>query len=209
MRTTLLLTSAALALATSTASAGTVYYGGVPSSSNNGFTLNDFTESESFKLGHAASVNGVTYYATDDFGAPPISIVWSIAADDGGVPGAVIASGTAPVTGNPFSASTSINTFSIPETSLAANTVYWLTLIHANDSSGEQWLATSDASFADNSHRIGGNFYGDGYVTLREPNDLAFSLTGDGSPVPEPTGIALLGTGLLGGLVAIRRKLNR
>ena len=88
--------------------------------------------------------------------------------------------------------------FFLDPLSLTAGTTYWLEIMNAtlNESNIWGWSTASDTP---------GHALWDGSSWLTRDDELAFYLTNDATPVPEPSTFLLLGAGLAG-LAVWRRK---
>lgn len=129
-----------------------------------------------------------------------------IESNSSGTPGAILdtltQSGTIPV----YPTTAVVNfTCSGSCTTLDAGTTYWIV--------AQQTVATNDAGWMYSPSDSGTWYYdstdsatGPWTVATKGDNFSAFDVTGTQSPVPEPASLALLGSGLLGIVALMRRK---
>ncbi len=86
-------------------------------------------------------------------------------------------------------------------------TTYWLSIVNDTSNENDVWVWASSSVVGGNAaFRVAGD--GTPWLTDQDGRDLAFSLTNDGlpnNPIPEPSTMLLLGTGLAG-IVAWRAR---
>ncbi len=161
--------------------------------------------SDDFALASSVSVNQIRFFAAGFTGAPTGysgTFNWAILLDNAGTPGAVLASGIANPTPVPFSViggfAISQFDFSIASLLLGPGT-YRLQLQDPGSEGDFYWSATT---------RVTGR---PGYDARTGPRaiDYSFQILGTTSVVPEPATVLLLGTGLVGILIAGRRRPRR
>ena len=179
-----------------------VYNNGGPNQ-NTGDEMTQLIQAEDFVLGADAGISGVRFWALNSStSAYQGSIAWAIGADNGGVPGMILASGSATATltgtGNTVvidtqSLAEELVSFMIPEFSATRGTTYWLELHNgptaSSANSGFYWETSSsspvgDANTGQQLSLPGANFWGD------TSNEHAYELTA----VPEPSSLLLLVT---------------
>lgn len=189
-----------------TASAAVVYDNGAPTTTNGYGIGANSTVADDFSIAAGANVHSVGFYFQNYNGITgwDNKISYRILSDVGGNTGVVLASGA----GQSVSASQSsynwccggkawLVDFNLAsDFTAAAGQSYWLELSGAGGPS--PWWVTAGSGNA----LVAGSY--------RPGLDFAFTLSGaNGSTVPEPGSIALLGLGLLGFAAARRRKSSK
>lgn len=187
------------------AQAALVYDNGAPNAAN-GVEMTHWIEADDFSLGLPTAITDIRFWALSGSNYAG-SVVWSVYADNGGMPGTLLDRGSAAPVGvfhhaTPWGDSHQYD-FSVGSVSLGAGT-YWLGLhngpltstVHSSfyweiaNSNSTSYVHLDEAPFDD------GSWY-DGYAFQQ-----AFMLFGNptGSTVPAPGAILLgtLGTGLVG-----------
>jgi hypothetical protein len=208
------------------AHAGTIYNNGAPDQAD-GANITGFVAADDFALAGSVTLTGGSFWSSalfDPFGDSfSGTIGWAILSDASGSPGSILFSGS---DSSPVLTDTGVQIFGTEEwridfsfgsVNLNAGT-YWLGLHEGSlgtpddgttifwDTTGSQTGSPSQIT-ADVTGASGWSFNsglrgGDG-------SDLAFQLSGTsggGTPTPEPSSVALLGTGLLGILLLVKRK---
>jgi len=180
-----------------------------------GDEMTQLIQAEDFVLGANASISGVRFWALNSSpSAYQGSIAWAIGADNGGVPGTILASGSATATltgtGNNVMIDTQnlaeeLVSFMIPEFSATSGTTYWLELhngpIASSANSGFYWETSSSAPLGDANtgqqlSLPGAGFWGD------TGNEHAYELTS----TPEPSSLFLLVTMIGIAVLTLRRE---
>jgi len=172
-----------------------------------GFSLSDFSEADDFVLTQLSAVTDFHFWNLQGSEADYLgSITWTIFANNGSAPGAMLATGAATptrtATGNAVAGFAEVaNDFNVPAILLGAGR-YWLGLhdgpLSATDFLDFYWETTNpNGTFSSSGLDLVG---GGGW----QPNSaqLAFNVTG--VPVPEPTSLVLMSTAVA--LLARRRK---
>jgi hypothetical protein len=207
--------------------ASIIYNNGSPNQSD-GANITGFVAGDDFTLGGSVTLTGGAFWSSanfDPFGNSfSGTIGWAILADSGGSPGTILASGS---DSSPVLTDTGAKIFGTDEwqidfsfgsISLNAGT-YWLTLHEGAlgtpddgttiywDTTGNQTGSlsqttadlTAASGWSSNGALVGGN-----------GSDLAFQLSGGsgggGSTVPEPSSVGLVGAGIVGILLLMKRK---
>lgn len=132
-------------------------------------------------------------------------VALSICSDAGGQPGAVLESWTIPVPieyGFGFIYNPPLSANSVLNPLLTSGTRYWLLAEAATDESVLEWNLSSPTDVGSLSFRMNG-----GAWTTYETERSAFQV--NGSDIPEPTTLALLGCGILVLLFFSRRRAIR
>jgi len=196
------------------ASAGTIYTSGTTTGNFDAWSISgNFAVTDQFTLSNGADVTGITFdvwlFPTDTLD----SVDWGFGVDKygGGVASGTDATTAGTLLGeNKYGFDVYQETFSIPST-LLAGTSYYLTLYGASTTFGTAYWDENDGSST--GYQLGTGSIG----TYDCKNDdgcglsggETFKLTGPtASPVPEPSSILLLGSGLVGLAGVIRRKLK-
>ncbi|MEO8725900.1 MAG: PEP-CTERM sorting domain-containing protein [Acidobacteriaceae bacterium] len=167
------------------------------------YTINNtFSVTNSFTLGGTSTVNNATFSNWLTPGDTATSVDWLVTTAAFG--GTTLGSGTASLTGvdqgiNGFGFDVVSQTFSLSGLGLAAGT-YFLQLQNEVVSGGDPgyWGESGGPSTAFDS-------------ALGQIPSESFSISGTGvlpPPIPEPSSLVLLGTGLLGAAGALRRKFS-
>ena len=193
-----------------------------------------YAVSNSFGLAYASGVTGFQYGLWAYPGDRPLSVDWSISSQKGGG-GTVYESGTATVGGNGLQGTLSsqflsVNAFgydidleTVTGLSLFLNasqgpTDYWLTLQNATTASGNPvfWDENSGGGYSGtgcggaDGHGLYCPSSAEQYYTVGGQNDLgpvpSESFTINGSNTPEPSSLALFGSGVLGLGGLLRRR---
>lgn len=202
-----------LLLMAAPASAVTVYSNG-DLNRTGGTSMTDVPSAHDFTLETSESLTGVTLFALDLFGElGTLPMNYSIYADNGGAPGATLASGIA--TDFAFTSFGQQNGFGNPEfkvsfrfaqaIDVAANTTYWLGLLYGDGTPGRGvfW-----SNIPDNGTAQGSEFRDGAWFTAFPEASFALE-TGERvvSAVPEPATWAMLvgGFGLAGASLRCRR----
>lgn len=199
-----------LLLLATPATAVTVYQNGDVNRTG-GTLMTDVPSAHDFRLASAASLTGVTLFALDLFdelGTLPMN--YSIYADQGGAPGATLASGIA--TAFTFTSVGPQAGFGDVEfrvsfrfaqpVDVAANTTYWLGLLYGEGTPGRGVLWSN---IPDNGTAQGSEFRDGAWFTAFP--EASFALETGVSAVPEPATWAMLvgGFGLAGASIRRRR----
>jgi hypothetical protein len=180
------------------AQAGIVYDNGGPNIENGYGIYDTNAAADDFTLGSDTSITGVGFYFQNFFGITGWNqdISYNLYADDGGLLGILLASGTgqnvvATDSGLPWccGGNAYLVTFNLQSAFAAtANTTYWLELTGATGPAGDAYWVTADAN-ATNSGLTGG---------FPAETEFAFYLTDDElSAVPEPSTLGIVGLGVL------------
>lgn len=185
-----------------------VYNNGAPNQSN-GNEMTQWIQAEDFVLAAPTTVTGVRFW--DVSGAYQGSIVWQIYANNGNQPGSLLASGsvspTRSATGNSlFFGNEFQNDFAL-SVALTSGT-YWLGLHNGpltTTTREEFYWETTNGNTTSTANEDNAPF-GDN-VWFNNGQEHAFILSGatELQPVPEPSSMLLLGTGLLLVLRKVRR----
>lgn len=211
-----------------------VYNNGTFTGATNARNISGFAIADDFVLASPTSFDAIRFWALDTapglLGSFSGDLTWFIYSGSAGSPSPnaipstnIIASGTVSggaititntgslLGGNPNFEIAQLD-FAIPSQNLAAGT-YWLrlkegTASSTNDGSLVFWLQTG-AAITGNGFRADGNVVTPttwGANGTSTTNDLAFQLLSGSSSAPEPGTLALLALGIIGGVVARRRK---
>jgi hypothetical protein len=155
--------------------------------------------------------------AITGIGIPDAQILGGIYSNAGGIPSATqlvaFNSVTVPTTG----ITPTVYTFTpVSAFSLSPSTTYWVSLFGASDTDIAVWTINASNNFpsvtgagAGDISLVGYTISGDGGGTWGSSsisNALTITLASGGSSAPEPGTLALLALGIVGGVVARRRK---
>ena len=199
-----------------TAAAATVYNNGLPNQAD-GSNMSLAYQAEDFSLSVRTRVTAVHFWTLEEAGAYRGSFFWELAANAGGSPGLILASGSQSVVTR---SATGVTAFGLSEfqndfflnaaVDLAAGS-YWL-ILHNGAATN---LSDTDPqvfweSTANNATVLGRESTDLGATWSTSFIEHAFFMTGDpvGTPTPEPPSVLLLGAAL-GAMLAARRRSSR
>ena len=174
--------------------------------SGTGYIGTSFTAANEFQVTTGGSVGEIDIAVGLVVG--PDSFYVDVDADNGGKPGAVLASFTNLTSnGNNFGSCcvyTSIT--NISGLSLSTGVNYWLVVgpMSTSAQTWEAWNFSNSAMGIDEYSTDGGQTWNS---NGNQPQG-AFQILGGGGTVPEPTSLLLFGTGLVGAFGAFRRKMK-
>ncbi|WP_309714299.1 PEP-CTERM sorting domain-containing protein [Armatimonas sp.] len=228
------LTLLGLAALAPTAQAQTTVYNNGTFGTANALTITDLTLADDFVLASPTSFDAIRFWAMD--GNPGLlgdfsgDLTWFIYSGSAGSPspnaipsttivsqgtvsgGAITITDTGSVLlGDPDFEIAQLD-FSIPTQNLAAGT-YWLrlkegTAISTSDGTDVSWVDTGAANtgngFRSDDNEVTPTTWN--FNTTSTTVDLAFQLRSSSAAAPEPGTLALLALGVVGGLIARRRK---
>ena len=173
-----------------------------------GNEMTEWIQTDNFMLAASDTITSATFWDLESAGAYQGSITWIIYADNAGIPGTQLATGSATLTqvatGNSFEGLTEYqDTFALSFAALGSTT-YWLGLhngpLTTTDRDGMYWETTATGNAPTGEEfdlQSGGPWNNNG-------NEHAFNLS-DGASAPEPGTILLIGCGLTG-LALVRRR---
>ena len=197
-----LLTILCLALS-ATAFAGTLYNNGPTNGTSDAYFIDVYAVSDSFTVSPHATMTGFTFAEWALPGDTPLSVDWSVGTTSFGSTYSGVASGATFSTTLLGSAAFGYdlwNTTVIGGGNLSASSTWYLTLTGATDSGGgrDGWDINSGPSLAYHN-------------TLGAVPSESFTINGSegGGTTPEPSSILLFGSGILGLVGVLRRKMNR
>ncbi len=121
----------------------------------------------------------------------------SLASDIGGSPGAVLETLQAAVPGDYFSGGSVVTVNSASNPILQANTQYWVEVSAVSSSQYFGWFFNNQGARGP----VGTSLDGGATYSVGPDTDGAFSVEANAAPVPEPSSIVLLCSGLGGALV--------
>ncbi len=199
-----------IALAGVSANASTIVYddSGPGSFQTDAWVITDgFSVADSFSLSAPATIDAISFGNWLNSGDTLESVNWEIITAPNG--GTTVGSGTVTAfsnvpEGNPKGLVANDSTFTIGSLSLAAGTTYYLEFSNSVSARGEGVFWDE----SDNPHSTP-YIYDDGVLQsqIRPDGPDTFALYGSSSPVPEPSSLLLLCSGLTGlALIGIMRR---
>ena len=218
MRTLLAaLTISCLALAAVSASAQVLYDNGPINGNQDGWTINfGYIVSDNFTIANDATMTGFAFGTRQFPGDVFTSVDWAITSGENS--GTVYGSGTASgsmitdkyLSTNAFGYYVNLITVTGLDVNLTGGATYWLTLQNAEVSSGDPvfWDENSGVGCGGDNGKGGGcpSLASESAVGTIPSEDFTIN-GGSGATTPEPSSFILIGSGVIGIVGVLRRKL--